>query len=249
MKRIRVLCLALSSVLAVGVITAEAACAESTPLPDIHTVLSGETYPLALGGHLASLSRLEAAGFGSVLEGTEVSTLLLISEITSLGTGSLLFLGVRLSRTAQCDTLGASEANGEVVVPGLEWHLVYTGLSPSETLELGALMSFPKFTIFCGADTFELPVTGPLLARVNVPTPAAGTEGDSNDIEIASHNNGTKGHQELPYYYNDTLERVPTTLLINVSGTGNVAGAEEIASTLLLTPETGSLATMFSVLY
>ena len=86
------------------------------------------------------------------------------------------------------------------------------------------------------------------MVRVN-PT-AGGTEGDATDLELASHCvTGTAGAQELPYYYNDALERVATTLLSNPSGTGFAANCEEIPGTILLTPETGSLATMFSVLW
>ena len=125
--------------------------------------------------------------------------------------------------------------------------LVYTAMSPAEKLELGALILFTKFAITCNMGAFEMTVTGPLLARVNVPTPAVGTEGDSTDIEVAS-NCTADGVQELPYYYDDDLKRVATTLLLDVSGAGNKPGCWEIP-TVLLTPETGSLATMFSVLY
>ena len=85
------------------------------------------------------------------------------------------------------------------------------------------------------------------MVRVN---PTAGTAGDGTALEIASHCSLiTAGAQELPYYYNDALERVATTLLINVSGTGLKPACEEIPGTILVTPETGSLATMFTVLW
>ena len=132
--------------------------------------------------------------------------------------------------------------------PNAEYHLVYTALSPSENLELGVLVLFTKFTILCGsfAEPVEFVVTGPSMVRVN-PT-AGGTEGDATDLALASHCPAT-GVQELPYYYNDQLARVATTLLINVSGTGAKQACEEIPGTILLTPETGSLATMFTVLF
>ena len=75
MRRLKVFCLALLSVFAVGVMTAAAASAESTPLPDIYTALPGETYPIDLGGKLASAQALKSAA-GGVLEGTETSVLL-----------------------------------------------------------------------------------------------------------------------------------------------------------------------------
>jgi hypothetical protein len=247
MSRLKVFCLALLSLMVVGVMTAAAASAESTPLPDIHIALSGETYPLNLGGLLLSTNELQGSE-GGVLEGTDVSTLLQALELTSLGAAFVEFLGVKQSKgeKKKCNSSGASEANGEVKLPNAEWHLVYTALSPGETLELGALTLFTKFIVFCNAGALEIPVTGPSLSRVNVPKPVL-PEGDSTDIEIATHCTPAR-LQQLPYYYNDKLERVPTTLLFSPTGTTE-PGCEEIPGTLLLTPETGSLATMFSVLY
>jgi hypothetical protein len=249
MRRTRTLPLALLSILAACVMTTAAASAESTPLPDIHTALPGETYPINLGGLLLSKNELQGST-GGVLEGTDISTLLEAKELTSLGHVFVEFLGVtEKAENHKCNTEGASEANGEIIFPNAEWHLVYTALSPAETLELGLLWLFTKFVLLCNKGAFRTTVTGPLFSRMTT-TPAAGKEGDSTDIEIATHCLTTpKGMQELPYYYNDKLERVATTLLFNVSGTGNVPGCEEISGSLLLMPETGSASTMFSVLF
>jgi hypothetical protein len=248
MRRLKVFCLALLSVFAVGVMTAAAASAESTPLPLIHTALPGETYPIDLGGLLKSEQSLENAG-GGTLKGTEISVLLSALELTALGLAVILFLGVTevAAPNHKCANQGGTEESGDVTLPNAEYHLVYTALSPSENLELAALILFTKFTILCGkfAEPFEVVVTGPSMVRVN---PTAGTEGDATDLEIASHCSAT-GVQALPYYYNDALERVATTLLISVSGLAAKQGCEEIAGTVLLTPETGSLATMFTVLW
>jgi hypothetical protein len=248
MRRTRTLPLALLSILAACVMTTAAASAESTPLPDIHTALPGETYPINLGGLLISKSELQGST-GGVLEGTDVSVLLQALALTSLGQVFFKLMGTtEVAEGHKCHTEGASEESGEVIFPHMEWHLVYTSLSPVEPLELGLLWLFTKFTISCNMGAFGIAVTGPMFSRLTVPTPAAGKEGDSTDIEIATHCR-TPGSQELPYYYNDKLERVGTTLLFNVSGTGNQAGCEEIPGTLLLTPETGSSSTMFSVLF
>ena len=68
MRRLKVLCLALLSVFAVGVMTAAAASAESTPLPLIHTALPGETYPIDLGGKTAVINQaLRNAGAGCLM--------------------------------------------------------------------------------------------------------------------------------------------------------------------------------------
>jgi hypothetical protein len=247
MRRFKLLCIALMSLFAVGVMTAAAASAESTPLPDIHVALPGESYPLNLGGHLAGVSKLENTG-GGLLEGTEFSILLNVTELSALGGATIEFLGVKeVKESKKCHTTGASEANGEVIIPNAEFHLVYTALSPSENLEVGALVLFTKFVVSCNAGLFEITNTGPSMSRLNLTTGSGLTEGDANDLQTAS-NCPTNGVQELPYYYNDSLERVATTLLANVSGKGNVQACEEIEGTILLTPETGSAATMFSVL-
>ena len=150
MSRLKVLCLALMSVLVVGVMTASAASAESTPLPDLHTALPGETYPLYLGGGLASKSELVNES-GGVLKGTEFSILLIASELTSLGQATIDFLGVINEEKTKCHTEGDSEAAGAILIPGAEYHLVYTSLSPTNTLELAGLILFTKFTIFCNS--------------------------------------------------------------------------------------------------
>lgn len=216
-------------------------------LPTIHTALPGETYPLNLGGHLTGTSKLFEEG-GGALEGKEFSVLLNVAELTSLGTAVVDFLGVEEPKEkTKCSTPGDSEANGAVLIPGAEFHLVYTNLEP---LELGALTLFNKFIILCDAGTLEDITVGPSTTRVSVPAPTAGTEGDISFLNIASHCfNTTLASQEIPYYYNDKGEVVPTTLLANLSGTGLKKSCEEITGTTLIAPETGSLATMFTVLY
>jgi hypothetical protein len=250
MRRLKLFCsMLVLSALSVGVMMVGVASAESTPLPDIHTALPGETYPIDLGGKLASAEQLENAG-GGLLVGAETSVLLSVLELTSLGLAIIVLLGVKTAgaQKANCANQGDLEETGEVVIPNAEYHLVYTALSPSAHLELAALVLFTRFTILCGRFTepLEVVVTGPSMVRVN-PT-AGGTEGDATDLEIALHC-VTTGVQELPYYYNDALERVATTLLLNAGGVGAKQGCEEIPGTILLTPETGSLATMFTVLF
>jgi hypothetical protein len=249
MRRLKLFCSVLVlSALSVGVTAVGVASAESTPLPDIHTALPGETYPIDLGGKLASAQKLENAGGGD-FEGTETSVLLSALELTSLGLAVIVLLGIKepVAPNHLCAGPGSAEESGEVVLPNAEFHLVYTGLSPSENLELAALVLFTKVTVLCGkfAEPFELVVTGPSMMRVN---PTAGTEGDATDLQLASHCVAA-GVQELPYYYNDALTRVATTLLVNVQGIGAKQACEEIPGTILLTPETGSLATMFTVLF
>jgi hypothetical protein len=210
------------------------------PLPAIQTALPGEVYPLNLGGSLRSLSEL-LSEVGR-LSGKEVSVLLHVSELTSLGTAAIEFLGVEApAEKSKCNTPGDSEANGAVLVPNAEFHLVYNSLSP---FELAALILFTKFTILCNMGLFEVTVTGPSTARVVVPTPESG---DNTSLQMSSKCfSRTMGQQEISTYYNSSFEPVPTTLLMNF-GSGNKKTCEFIESTLLLTPETGSAASMFAI--
>jgi hypothetical protein len=243
MKRFRLFGVALMALFVVGIMTAAAASAESLPLPLIHTALPGEKYPLNLGGHLAGKSLLRSES--GTLEGTEFSVLLSAAELTALGSAVIDFLGVTEPKEkVKCNTPGDSEANGAVLVPNAEFHLVYTNFSP---LEIGALTLFTKFTILCNAGALETTTTGPSTTRVNVG--AGGTEGDITDLEIVSRcANLTTDIQEIPFYYNDSFSLEGTTLLSNISGTGTKKACELIEGTTLITPETGSVATMFTVL-
>ena len=248
MRRLKAIGLVFVSVLVVGVMTAGAAFGESLPLPLIHTALPGERYPINLGGHLsATISFLSAPG--GFLSATEVSVLLEAKELTALGQGLIELLGFGEASGNKCHTLGDSEANGAVLFPGVEYHLVYTGLSGlGEQLEVAGLVLFDKFKIFCNKDTFQFATTGPATTRISL-TKGTETEGDANDIEVVAHCFSTlSGIQEIPYYYNDLLQRVATTLLGNPSGTGNEPFCLLIEGTVLLTPETGSAATMFTIL-
>jgi hypothetical protein len=250
MRRLKLFCSVLVlSALSVGVTAVGVASAESTPLPDIHTALPGETYPIDLGGKTAVAGQIWENAGGGQLEWTETSVLLSALELTSLGLAIIVLVGLKsaIEPKHSCANEGGVEESGEVTLPNAEYHLVYTALSPSESLELAALILFTTFTILCGkfAEPFEIVVTGPSMMRVN---PTTSTEGDATDLELASHCSAT-GVQALPYYYNDQLARVATTLLVNEAGAGAKRACEEIPGTILLTPETGSLATMFTVLF
>ena len=240
---------ALASLLTISASMSASASAESTPLPAIHTALPGELYPivLAASGTAAAEAVNESSGLFKSHEG---SVLLIASELTSLGQAIVDFLGIENAEKRTCHTEGDSEASGAVLIPGAEYHLVYTGLSPAHKLELGALMTFTKFITTCNAGAFEITATGPSIARLNVPEPGAGTEGDSTKLEGASHCGSlTTAIQEIPYYYGDNLEEIPTTLLLNPSGTGNKKSCLEAPGTTLLTEVPPGAATMFSVLF
>jgi hypothetical protein len=244
MRLLRLFGVVLLAMFAVGVMMVGVAFAESLPLPLVHTALPGETYPINLGGHLAGASLLRSES--GTIEATEFSVLLNVAELTALGTAVLEFLGLEEPKEkVKCNTLGDSEANGAVLVPNAEFHLVYTSFAP---LEIGALVLFTRFTIECNHDALETTIRGPVMTRVNVGK--GGAEGDITDLEFISRcANTTTDIQEIPYYYNDSFSLEAVTLLANISGTGLKKSCELIEGTVLVTPETGSLATMFTVLW
>ena len=61
MRRLKVFGVALVALFVVGVMTAGAAFAESTPLPQVHTALPGENYPLNLLGQKTAVIEGEIA--------------------------------------------------------------------------------------------------------------------------------------------------------------------------------------------
>ena len=234
--------LALMTVAVVSVATVAVASAESTPLPIIQTSLPGELYPINLGEHLEAKDELVDEA-GGVLTAKEQSLLLNVAESTSLGKATIEYLGVEEQEKHKCHTEGDSEANGAILIPNAEWHLVYTGLSPENALETGALILFTKFTILCNASLFEIILTGPETQRMTYDADG----GLIHVVDICGY--PASGLQEIPAYYNSSSELIPTTLLVNPSGTGNKKACEQTEGTGLLATETGSAASMFSVLF
>jgi hypothetical protein len=253
MRRFRVFGMALMALFAVGVMTASAAFAESTPLPLIHTALKGEVYPINLIGLVEQTEEgdIQLANADSTLEAKALHILLEAKELTALGQGTIVFLGVHEKGVGgeKCNSTGG--AVGEVTIPDVEWHLVYTALSPKEILESAVLTLFSKLTFKCGA--LETTVTAPNLGRL-LDKPESGLENDSVDMEIHTHcSNIANGIQELSSYFNDKLELLTGQLLkANISGTGSVNSCQEIKPTLLLEIEKGTAggnsALMFTVL-
>ena len=247
MLRLKVFGVGLVALFVVGVMTAGAAFAESTPLPQVHTALPGENYPLNLLGQKTSAVEGEitlANTDGEVPAGT-ISVLLALSELGSLGTALVLFTKVHEEHApkVECNTTG--DAPGVVLVPETQWHLVYTSFSPLET---GGLILVPKFSFTCGAviTTTE----GPNLGKfVEIPGNSS-NGGDSTQIATNTHcSNRETGTQELSSYFNDSsLLETGQLLKANISGLGNSNSCEEVAGTLTLEVEPGSNASMFTVL-
>jgi hypothetical protein len=248
MGRFKVFCLALMSVFVVGVMTASAASAESTPLPDLHTALSGELYPLDLQGEVKTAGKtIELSNVSGDLAANFVSILLHLQELSSLGTALVLFKAVEEPVSGEsCKTAG--QEAGVVAVPEPIWHIVYTSLSPTHTLETGTLILFPKFEITCGA--LITTTIAPNMGRLSEIPGNSGNEGDSTMIETATHcSNAANGIQEISSYFEDSLAETTLQLLkASISGTASSNSCEEIPGTPLLTVESTGRATMFSVL-
>ena len=250
MLRLKVFGVALVALFVVGVMTAGAAFAESTPLPQIHTALEKENYPLNLLGQKTAESEGQIAleNTTSELPAGTISVLLALSELGSLGTALVLFTEVHEEAAVggtKCNTTG--DAPGVVLVPETQWHLVYTSLSPSSVLETAGLILVPKFTITCGA--LLTTTEGSNLGKF-IETPGnSANGGDSTQIESVTRCSKPAGTQEVSSYFNDNLEELTKQLLkANISGLGNENSCEEVAGTLLLEVEPGSNASMFTVL-
>jgi hypothetical protein len=246
MRRLKVFGLLLVSLFVVGVMTAAAASAESTPLPDIHVALAGEAYPLDLAGEVKSAG-IKLENEISKLPATLVSILLLVSELTSLGLALIDFTGVEEPVNKEtCKTTG--DGAGVVLIPNAEWHMVYTSLSPTHTLETAGLILFSKFIITCGA--LETTTTGPSMARLSEVPGNSTNGGDSTAIETASHCvAGKQGLAEVLSYFTDQLVELTNVLLkASISGGASTRACEEIPGTLLLVVASNSTGKMFSVL-
>jgi hypothetical protein len=227
--------------------TATAANAESTPLPDIHTALPTDTYPIKLEGKAKQTVEGDLAFVNAVtkLPFESLSVLYEVKALTSLGQFSMTLTNVHENKKpeAKCNTAG--DVTGIVLFTG-EFDLVYTSLSPAKALELAALHLFPNpLVILCNEGTLTTEVEPPFLGRVS-PNPAA--NGDDTNFDLAIHCT-SPGVQEISSYFNDNLTELTGVLLkINISGTGSLNACLEVKPTILMTLPTGST-THFSILY
>jgi hypothetical protein len=251
MGRLKMFGLVLLSAFVVGVVTASAAAAESTPLPLIHTALPGETYPLDLAGEVKSNGIRLLASAAGVITATLVSILLLVNELTALGPALIDFTGAeRLGN--KCRSLG--DEAGVVLVPNAAFHLVYTSLSPAKVLETAALFLYTILSIDCGPA--EMPeeeediASEQFMSRISEVPGNNTNSGDSTQIQTATHcSNIANGIQEISSYFTDsTIEVTGQLSLMRYNGGATLNACFEIPGTLLLAVGAGSLTKMFTVL-
>jgi len=146
MKRLKLLCLAALTVFAVAIATASSASA-AAPLPTLLTLTtSGEGAPVTIKSLTNTFATQLAFKASKGLSGEGVLVQLYWTNLESnLGTAEILFTKViAVGTTNKCKTAG--DTAGEVLLPPVEWHLVYTTTSPLKTV---LLVLVPEFLIEC----------------------------------------------------------------------------------------------------
>jgi hypothetical protein len=244
MKRFRLLGLAFGVVFVVGVMSAASAAAFT--LPDIHTALPNETYPIVLSGEVKATaeSEIKLENEVSNLPATLVSILLVAAELTSLGTIQIDFTGVHESKKPleTCNTEG--DGVGVALVPFAEYHAVDLGLEPN--LKLGFLILFPTFTVTCKGG-LKVKTEAPNLGAIDLVE-----EADIESVTALTHcKAGSPGIAANSSFVNEAGEQGKETALLKANfGTGNTNACEEILKPLPLTIESSfSLAKMFTILF
>jgi hypothetical protein len=204
-------------IIAAAGLTGLVAPATASALPDTSLTLPGSTFPLHLNfaDNGVTRTQLQSAS-GVVIEGAGLSLLILIGDLTALGTFRADFLHIQRGAKA-CNSVG--DPKDVVLVEGSS-DLVYTGLSP---LTLGTLYLPKAFEVECEGLVIEL--KGSVLASAN----GAGTE-NSELTTTSGQLTGTKGKPAITTYYNDSGQLLVATLLSN-------AGAGFVTSTLIVEGE------------
>jgi len=145
MKRLKLLCLAALTVFAVAIATASSASA-AAPLPTL-LLLPKEEPPVTLKSLTNTFPTQLGVANANALEGKGVLVQLYWTNLNiNLGSAEILFTEVlQGSKTGKkCRTAG--DPIGEVLLPPVEWHLVYTTTSPLKTV---ILILVPEFLIEC----------------------------------------------------------------------------------------------------
>jgi hypothetical protein len=172
-------------------------------LPDISLTLPGSTFPLHLNfaDNNKTKTELQSAS-GAVITGEGLSLLLLIGELTALGTFRADFLNQKRV-TKVCHSVG--DAAGVILTEG-PFHVVYTNLSP---LLLGILYLPNSFEVECEGLLIE--IKGSVISSFT----GIGTE-NSELTTATGQLTGTKGKAAITKYYNDSGQLLKATLLSNV---------------------------------
>jgi hypothetical protein len=207
MRYLKILGVALVAMFSLGVTVTSA----FATLPDISIALGG-AYPIHLNfaDNKETPTKLETTG-GSKLEGKGLLVLLLVTELSALGTFEALFLNVK-EGAKECNSVG--DKKEEVLTKGT-FHIVYPTLSP---LTIGIAFLVEEVTIECAK--VKVKVKGCALSSITHP------KNSSEDVElITGALEGKNGKNTLTKYDNDEGNSVECKLEANF-GTGFLQAAE-----------------------
>jgi hypothetical protein len=198
MKHLKLLGVALVALFAYGVMVTSASA--TTTLPDV-SIASGTSYPLHLDVTYLTNSNLENSGTEGLVskeaKGGSVLLLLLLNELSGLGTFSVLFTKVHILTEgvegSECNSEG--DKAGEILGGGT-FHIVF--LPPASSKKRGNLFLERELKVECGK--VKIKIKGSALSSLEQPS---GTEQTTLALG-ALH--GSKGVPELTKYFTDTSE-------------------------------------------
>jgi hypothetical protein len=198
MRHLKPLGIALVALFTYGVMVTSASA--STTLPDI-SLASGTSYPLHMEVTYLTSANVENTGTEGLeskeANGGSILLLLLLDELSGLGTFSVLFTKVHIiteaKEGAECNSEG--DKSGEVLGGGT-FHVVF--LPPASSKKRGDLFLERELKIECAK--VKIKVKGSVLSSLEQPS---GTEQTTLSFGVL---HGSKGTPELTKYFTDTSE-------------------------------------------
>ena len=214
MKRLKLAGVIMGALFALAMM-ASSAFAE-VKLPDISVTLTGGTYPVHILGKSEANTSLGTAS-GVTLKGKGVTLLLLVKELSALGSFTADFTNVEETKHAiKCNTTG--DVEGVVLLSG-EFHVV--PLEVSAALPLGVLFLVSEFEINCPGGTNTV-VRGNTLSSLE----DLGTE-TTELTKVLGTLEGANGVPDITHYFNDGGTEIKAKLE-SESGAGFVATDEDV---------------------
>jgi hypothetical protein len=223
MRHFKLFGVALVALCAFGITTASSAFA----LPDVSIALGG-AYPLHLQVTLLTVKTKLTNVIEENIKGEGLLLLLLVKELTALGTFEALFTKTKLgTKECQSEVGSTKDPLGEILTRGT-YHIVYTSLTP---LTLGELFLVEPVKIKCG--TTEVNVKGSVLSSINTATNCATEATECTSLSGVLKGNGV-GVANLTTYYNDAGTAEKAKLEANF-GSGFKGAAEEVEEEVTVT--------------
>ena len=205
-------------------------------LPDISIALGG-AYPLHLQVTLLTVATKLTNTLEENIKGEGFLVLLLVNELTALGTFDELITKYKLGTTeCQSEVGSTKDPLGEILMRGT-YHIVYTSLSP---LTLGELSLLEPVKIRCGAK--EINVKGSTLSSINTATNCTTEATECISLGGVLKGNGA-GVANLTTYYNDAGAAQKAKLEANF-GSGFKGAALEVEAEVTVTTLEGKMFTL-----